>query len=181
MKTGLDPGTAAPDFHLVCPDGARPTLAELTQHQPVCLFFLRYTGCPICQMKLQELAENADAFQAVGVGIAVVMQTAENSLTEETAAAIPFPIAADPDCKIFDTYGVSTVPIWRYVTPSVIRGAMKAKKMGFTHGKRTGKELQAPAVFLIDRQKIIRYAYYGQSVGDLPDATKLLAVAAATL
>jgi peroxiredoxin Q/BCP len=178
MKTQLAHGAAAPGFNLVCPDGTRPTLPDLTQNQPIYLFFLRYTGCPICQMKLQELAENAATFQDAGIGITVVMQTSESSLAELAAAgALPFPIAADPGCEIFDLYGVSTVPVWRYVTPSVISGAMKAKKMGFSHGKRTGRELQAPAVFLIDKQQIIRYAYYGQNVGDLPDMAKLLEAA----
>ena len=130
-------------------------------------------------MKLQELGENAAKFKNAGIGITVVMQTSESSLAKWAAAsALPFPIAADPDYKILDLYGVSTVPFWRYVTPSVIRGAMKAKKMGFSHGKRTGRELQAPAVFLIDKQQIIRYAYYGQNVGDLPDMSQLLEAAA---
>ncbi|MBW1849259.1 MAG: hypothetical protein JRJ27_19510, partial [Deltaproteobacteria bacterium] len=64
--------------------------------------------------------------------------------------------------------------IFRYISPGIIKKALRAKKEGFKHGKSEGKELQLPAVFLVDTNKAVKYAYYGKNIGDIPDNQSLL-------
>jgi hypothetical protein len=61
----------------------------------------------------------------------------------------------------------------------VIMKAMKASRGGFRHGKKEGKEMQLPAVFIVNGAGKIDYAYYGKNIGDVPDNDVILNAARA--
>ncbi|MEI6610288.1 MAG: hypothetical protein WCO53_11175, partial [Deltaproteobacteria bacterium] len=86
------------------------------------------------------------------------------------------------DGKIAYAYygkNIGDVPgnLFGYLTPSVIMKAMKASRAGFKHGKKEGKEMQLPAVFIVNEDGKIAYAYYGKNIGDVPDNREILSAA----
>lgn len=175
MKNRLTTGTTAPDFTFDTPWKQSLTFYDFLKEEKALLMFLRYMGCPLCQMKLSEMIQDADKFKDAYVNIFFVLQSQPEVIKESVDEKdIPITIICDPDMEIFNLYKVYTGTLFGYITPGVIKKAMRAKKEGFLHGKNEGKEFQLPAVFLIDTDKTIPYAYYGKNIGDVPDNQTLL-------
>jgi len=170
MKNKLSAGMDAPDFKFNTPwrqglafhDGFKDGLALLV--------FLRYLGCPLCQLKIDEILAEEFRFQDAGISLFVVLQSSSASVRgyyRETD--IPFSLICDPEGKIYECYGVVTGSIFRYITPGVLKKVASAKKHGIRHGKKEGKELQLPAIFIISSGGRIAYAGYGKNIGDVPE------------
>ncbi len=179
MKDRLKIGMISPDFTFDSPWEKSLRFDDFLKNDKLMLVFLRYFGCPLCQLKISELIGNLDQFKQAGVKVLVILQSDPSTIrgvVEEKD--MPLTIVCDADEKIFTLFKVFPGSIFRYITPGVLAKAMKAKKEGFVHGKNEGKELQLPAVFLIDKDKTIKYAYYGKNVGDVPDSESLLDIAA---
>jgi len=180
MKETITTGMTAPDrtFNTPWKQGLR--LSDLAKERRTYLIFLRYMGCPLCQMKISRLKEEWKRFSNADLNVVVVLQSEPENITSLVSEEeIPFHIACDPDESFFQLYGVMPGSIFRYATPSVIKKAMEAKKTGFAHGKSEGKEMQLPAVFLIGQDMMVQYAYYGKNVGDVPENDELLKAAGA--
>jgi len=126
-------------------------------------------------MKLSEMIEDVEAFKTTDVNVFMVLQSQPEVIRESADEKdIPVTLICDPDMKIFHLYKVYPGTLFGYITPGVIKRAIRAKKLGFIHGKNEGKEFQLPAVFLIDTDKIISYVYYGKHIADIPDNSSLL-------
>jgi peroxiredoxin len=59
----------------------------------------------------------------------------------------------------------------------LLSATQKAKSAGHTQGKATGDVAMSTGTFIIDRQGVVRYAYYGAYAGDDPDIHLLLEAA----
>lgn len=184
MKKKLAAGMKAPDFKFSSPWKKSLKFYDFLGKEKTILIFLRYMGCPICQMKISEIRSNWDEFKKRKLNVLVVLQSeAENVISVKGAKKplkekdIPFTIVLDPKEEIFKLYGVLPGSIFRYITPGTIKKAMQSKKLGFKHGASEGKELQLPAVFIMDKKKKIGYAYYGKNVSDVPENEELFAAA----
>ena len=68
--------------------------------------------------------------------------------------------------------------VWKpaelYLHPAGLIKAIKAISRGFRHGKFEGKETQLPAAFTMTADKIIKYAHYGENIGDIPSLAKMI-------
>lgn len=184
MREKIIPGVKAPDFEFNSPWKKSLKFYDFLGKEKTILMFLRYMGCPICQMKISEIRVNWDEFKKRKLNVLVVLQSeAENVISVKgTEKALnekdlPFTVVLDPTEEIFKLYGVLPGSISRYITPGTIKKAMQSKKLGFKHGVSEGKELQLPAVFIVDGKKKIRYAYYGKSVSDVPGNNELFDIA----
>ena len=175
MKDRMTTGTTAPDFTFNTPWKQSLTFYEFLKDEKALLFFLRYMGCPLCQLKISEIIKDLDQFKKAGVNVFIILQSHPDVIRESAEEKdIPITIICDPDLDFFNLYKVYSGSIFKYITPSVIKKAIRAKKEGFTHGKNEGKELQLPAVFLIDTDKIVKYVYYGKNIGDVPNNQTIL-------
>jgi peroxiredoxin len=176
MAQKLTAGTAAPDFVFDTPWQKKLKLSEFTGKKTTVLMFLRYMGCPICQMKIAELRKTFGEFEKRKVNLLVVLQSAPANVSAVISEKeMPFVIVCDPKERIFTLYGVKPGSIFGYVTPTTIVRAIKATRLGFRHGKYEGNEKQLPATFIIDKSRKVKYAYYGKNVADVPKTEKLLA------
>ena len=181
MKKKFAPEMTAPDFTFDSPWKKSLSFYDFLKGEKTILMFLRYMGCPICQMKIAELKNDWDEFKKNKLNVLVVLQSDAknvigiNEIVKEND--LPFTIVLDPKEEIFQLYGVLPGPFFRYVTPTVIKKALKSKKLGFKHGVNEGKEMQLPATFIVDKKKKIKYAYYGKNVSDVPENGELLKVA----
>ncbi len=176
MAKRLKAGATAPDFTFDTPWKKGLKLSAFTKKGTTVLMFLRYMGCPICQMKISELRKEIGDFDKRAVNLLVVLEsTPENVTAMVSEKDMPFVIVCDPKEKLFSLYDVKPGSFFGYVTPTTIIRAIRATILGFKHGKYEGNEKQLPATFIIDKNRKVTYAYYGKNVADVPKTKKLLA------
>ena len=77
-------------------------------------------------------------------------------------------IICDPQGLLFQQYRVAAGGLIKYLHPAGLIGAINATLKGYRHGKFEGKETQLPAVFIVTPDRMIKYAYYGKNVSDVP-------------
>ncbi len=175
MSKGLTIGTTAPNFTFDTVSGQGLDFYKTVKGKKAVLFFLRYAGCPVCQLKIRDILRDHKEFGAAGLGVFVILQSVPSSVKEGLAGAtVPFTIICDQDGKLFSLYGVAPGNLFHYLAPSVLRKAMKAFRSGIRHGKKEGNEMQLPAVFIVNGKGTIDYAYYGKNIGDVPENRAIL-------
>jgi D-cysteine desulfhydrase len=169
-RAQITAGMEAPDFSFTSPLRGDLRFYDFLGSGGVLLIFLRYMGCPLCQMKIDGFISSQALLEERELNLLIVLQSPPESVQAfygETG--IPFTFVCDPDEKIYQLYGVEPGSIFQYLTPGVIKKALKAKKKGYRHGKKEGREMQLPALFLVDPDGKVEYAFYGRHVGDVPD------------
>jgi peroxiredoxin len=172
LKVGdTAPGFAVRDWH-----GNDVRLADLLPAGPVVLVFLRYTGCPLCQFWIANLAAAHDRFVRAGARVAVVVESpAESVCAFAEARAIPFTVLPDPARVLYSAYGVNKGGIAAALRYSVVRDVVRARIAGYKHGKYEGTETQVPADFVIGTDGRLIHVHYGKHVADSTPPEALLA------
>ncbi len=175
MKNRFAEGTISPNFSFDSPWRKSLRFYDFVNKGKAILIFLRYIGCPLCQLKISEIVREWSSFEDKDVRVLVALQSEPESIKKlNDEKDIPFTVVCDPLEEIFGLYKVTPGSLFRYITPGVIKKAMQARKHGFKHGDNEGSELQLPAVFIVDTDKKIKYAYYGKNVADVPGNKVLL-------
>jgi peroxiredoxin len=168
-------GYKAPDFRFKTPWDGEVNFYDAAGNNPAVLIFLRYYGCPVCQMEMAKIKQEIDLVRQKGGRVFVVLQSAPETLASLTSKEDwPFTIISDPQGKIFQLYGVEAGGIIKYLHPAGLIAAIKAISRGFRHGKFEGKETQLPAAFAITGDKLIKYGYYGANISDMPSLAKII-------
>ncbi|MDY6969551.1 MAG: redoxin domain-containing protein [Spirochaetota bacterium] len=162
-------GDNAPDFNFETPWSPMQSFHEALKDKPAVLVFLRYHGCPVCQMEMANLKNKIDLFNDKGHKVFVFLQSSPANIASITNEDDwPFQIVCDPLGLIFRQYGVEPGGIFKYLHPAGLIAGIKAIRQGYKHGKFEGKETQLPAVFAVTSKKNIGYVYYGKQISDLP-------------
>jgi hypothetical protein len=65
-------------------------------------------------------------------------------------------------------YGIQRGGIKQIFNPNLYKASMQAALAGHTQGQATGDVGMMPGTFVVDRDGIIRYAYYSVHAGDHP-------------
>ena len=147
-------GERAPDFTLRDQLGRQVSLASELEHGPVVLIFYRGEWCPYCNMMLRTYGLRAGDFSERGARlVAVSPQTPDNSLTMAEKHNLEFPVLSDEGGEVIGTYGL------KYEVEGFSRELQAAT--GSDVGRFNGEGgwiLPAPAVFVIDRNGIVRFA-----------------------
>ncbi len=102
----LESGTLAPNFSGVTFDGTKVKLSDFKGHK-LALFFYPKDMTPGCTNQVCNLRDNLDLLAEHG--IAVVGVSPDDLDSHESFSDkhdLPFPLLADPDHKIIDSYGV---------------------------------------------------------------------------
>ena len=155
--------------------GSDVSLAGLRAAGPVVLIFLRYTGCPICQLRIAELTRDHARFADAGARVAVVVENSAESVRRYAGAReFPFVLLPDPGRELYRAYGVEKGGIAATLAPKVIARLLQATFAGHRHGKFEGTETQVPADFVIDGDGRVRFAHYGRHVADSAATEELL-------
>jgi len=147
-------GERAPDFTLRDQLGRRVSLAGELEHGPVVLIFYRGEWCPYCNMMLRTYGQRASDFSERGARlVAVSPQTPDNSLTMAEKHNLRFPVLSDEGGEVIGTYGL------KYDVEGHSRElhAATGTDVAVFNGEG-GWILPAPAVFVIDRKRIVRFA-----------------------
>lgn len=174
MSTPIKVGDKAPNFQFETPWKSSQDFSEALQQQDAVLVFLRYHGCPVCQMEMANLKRDIALFNQKGARVFVFLQSSTDTLQpllkEEEW---PFDIVCDPDGEIFQRYAVEPGGILKYLNPAGLVGVIKATGKGYMHKKFEGKETQLPAAFIVKSDQRIAYAYYGKNISDVPAPSSL--------
>ncbi len=105
-------GTAAPDFTLDGTDGtdAGHRAYSLSEYagQPVVLVFYPADNSPVCTVQLNTYSSDIGRFAEVGAEVLAIspQSVAEHDAWAEQEGGFAFPLLADEDRKVGETYGV---------------------------------------------------------------------------
>lgn len=146
-------GDRAPDFTLRDQLGRQVSLAGELERGPVVLIFYRGEWCPYCNMMLRTYGLREGEFSERGARlVAVSPQTPDNSLTMAEKHSLEFPVLSDEGGEVIGTYGL------KYDVEGQSRELLTA--VGSDLAKFNGEGgwiLPAPALFVIDREAIVRF------------------------
>ncbi|MGI9028040.1 MAG: redoxin domain-containing protein [Candidatus Saccharimonadales bacterium] len=164
----LKPSDTAPDFSVVDVMGKTISLSDY-RAQSVLLVFLRYSGCPWCNLTIHRLTlEYPMLHKQKCQVIAFIQSDAESikkNIYERHAIKPQFPIIADAAKQFYKLYGVQSsrgaafksikhIPQWAHAV----------RKHGFKQTEIDGDLFLVPATFLLAAQtQTIVKANYGTS------------------
>jgi peroxiredoxin len=147
-------GERAPHFALRDQLGRQVSLAGELEHGPVVLIFYRGEWCPYCNMMLRTYGLRASDFSERGARLlAVSPQTPDNSLTMAEKHSLEFPVLSDEGGEVIGRYGLKYDVEGQSRELLAATGSDVAKFNG-----NGGWILPAPAVFVVDRTGIVRFA-----------------------
>lgn len=176
----LETGSKLEGFVYDTPKAAGLDLSK-TIEKPTIIVFSRYYTCSVCQMLLAELKKSWQQISAIGLDLKVVLQSERQSIAEATAEEpFGFDLICDPKAELYDRYNVFEADS----DLALLAGNMEIiKQMGGVRGimlsskngeKTEGRSRQLPAVFVVQPDMTISYAYYGRTMVDLPDFSAVL-------
>ena len=176
MNARLKVGDKAPDFIFETPWEGGKGFYEAAGEKPSVLVFLRYLGCPICQIDMANLRREINLIEQKGAALFVVLQSPPATVSSATKKEDwPFTIICDPLGHLFHLYYVEPGGILKYMHPAGLIAAVKATLQGYRHGKFEGHETQLPATFIAAPDKTITFAHYGKHLDDIPSTATMAA------
>jgi peroxiredoxin len=157
-----------------------PSRTKLTHLQ-----FLRFAGCPICNLHLRSFTARAAEIAEAGIEEVVVFHSSEHELATYQPE-LPFTIIADPGRALYREYGVEPAAksllhpaVWATVIRA-LSGALAAvirRRAAMPPMRPTGGNLGLPADFLIDTDGTLIAAHYGRHASDQWSLGELLTLA----
>ena len=160
------PGDPAPDFDVQAVDGTRVRLSDY-RGAPVLLSFYRYVTCPVCNLRIQQLAQQHERFSQ-RLNVLAVFESPNEFIHEYVARrGLPFPLIGDPDGRLYARYGVKRSWLGMLLgmlrLPTVLE-ATRARD--YTFQWSGGHMNRVPADFLIGADGTIEVAHYGSELYD---------------
>ena len=119
--------------------------------------------------QFEEAFAQADA-QIVLVAMGKVEQTA----SFKQQLRLPFPMASDPERKLYQTYKIGFMTIASALSPTVALKMISAVAKGHGIGFPYGDIRQLPAAFIINTDGTILYSHYGKNPADHPAPEDIL-------
>lgn len=148
-------GDRSPDVQLVAADGEQVELNSLRTATPLVLIFYRGRWCPFCDLTLRAYDKALPDFAAAGATLAAVSpQTVLETTTTGETRGLGYKLFSDPGNAAARAFGL----VWQ-VQDGQERGFYRA--FGSHVDQANGDdswELPAPAVFVIDRDGVVRWS-----------------------
>lgn len=136
--------------------------------RPFMLSFFRFASCPFCNLRVHELVTKFDQLPRDFTIVAVFDSPLDNLQRHADRHHAPFPILADESNTYYKLYDIE------HSISGVLKGMiLRMPRMmygmfgkGYVPLQIKGSMTTMPADFLVDRQGVIREAYYGKDEGD---------------
>jgi len=145
------------------------TVRELSRRRPLMLVFLRHSGCTFCREALSDVSAQRARIEASGADIALVhMGQQEPDELLERYGLSDLPRFRDPQCVLYDTFGLRTGNPLQLFGPGVWWRAVRAWRRGHGIGSLDGDGFRLGGVFVVRRGKVI-LARRLTSAADRPD------------
>ena len=154
QKPGLAVGEHAPEGTLRDPNSNTVQVADLYADQPAVLIFYRGGWCPFCNRDLQDWQDALPEFNDAGARVvAVSMESAENALETANNNELDYDVFVDETGDVVRAFRLG------FQLDQDTQTRYKGYGIDLaTHNTNGAWELPAPAVYVIDRHGIIRYA-----------------------
>lgn len=150
------------------------------ENKKILLSFFRYAECAVCQLRVSEIMREKNKFKEQNIEVITVFQSPAENLKLNIADKIhfDFTVIADPERILYDLYYVkpSWIKMLKTINLKGIKRVVESIKAGFKPGgKVEGQFHQIPADFVIDYNKNIFVAKYGNNVVDHIPLNEILA------
>ena len=183
-ETRLIPGQRLPASNLVDMYGDQVELVPQTGW--VHLQFLRFAGCPICNLHLRHFINAKDKIEKAGIREVLVFHSSADEL-QTYQAELPFTTVADPEKMYYAEFGVeksaraiANPKVWGSAVRGMATDTRRARQgdgpmppLRPRHG-----ELGLPADFLIEPGGTLAACQYGRHAADQWTVDELLTLAA---
>ena len=159
----LHVGDKIPAFQVTDTEG-QPHSADRYKGELLLLSFFRYAACPLCNLRVHELARLAPVLKQKGLHILAFFESEPARVKEIVGKQKPpFPLIGDPQRVVYKKYGVESS--WKGFTlggfsPRILR----ALAYGFLPGKMENDIALLPADFLVGPDGRILAAYYATDI-----------------
>jgi thioredoxin-dependent peroxiredoxin len=133
------------------------------------LAFERNVGCPVCNLRTHELLKHAEYFASRKILVVLVFESPSDKMLAHLGEnSYPFHFVADPDNKLYDSYGVSRsfISVMRSLFNGIVQKANRGNKLFNKPMKQDGHLDRIPAEFIVDESGIIKLIHYGRFIGD---------------
>lgn len=150
------------------------------------LIFSRYYGCSICTEMLDTFKKYQRVFRMMGIDIKFIIQSDVKTLSA-AQNQYPFELIADPECVFYDRYEIFEANsminmvagdrMFEEMIKGDIRNLLDSELINSFTGdteESNHRELQLPAFIGIDKNMNVIYTHYCKTIGDFPEAGKLL-------
>ena len=174
-------GDPAPDASLLDPGGVAVSLASHWRDRPAVLVFLRYFGCPFCQMHVVKLREDQQLFREAEAEVVLVGQgSPEEGAGFCQRKHLPFPCLLDGDKSAYRAYGLRRRNLAVVVSPRIAVPFVRANLNSETRqrGLEGGDFFQMPGTFVVDVGGVVLLAHRNRTIADSPANHVLLEVLA---
>jgi len=151
----LQAGDIVEDFTLPEVDGGTFTLSESLRNGPLVLVFFRFAGCPACNLTLPNYQrELYPSLAALGASLVAVSPQVPERLREiKDRHLLSFAVASDTGNALAHRFGIAFTSNAESQAYAIARGVNMPETIG------TGTwELPMPAAFVIDSNRVVRFA-----------------------
>lgn len=172
----LKTGSLLPEFRYDTPFENDLAIAHMvSKAEKTAIIFLRYYGCPTCQLDMHNISQNYNEIVGENGQIVVVLQSSVENLKKLiTKDTFPFPIICDPQQELYKQFGIDrAASMVKMMDAKSVAKVLKATAKGIKHGAYEGEELQLPACFVVDKNLKLVHCHYGRSIGDVPTNEEL--------
>lgn len=171
----LREGATAPDFELPNAVGDLVRLSDLLMEGPVILSFYRGQWCPFCNLELRALQRAMGDIEASGATlVAMSPNTPDTSLTTVEKHGLTFPVLSDHDNLVAKQFNL----VYEMTPENIENYREKGRDIPAMNG--TDKwELPIPATYVIDGDRVIRYAFVETNHRLRAEPAEVVAAAAA--
>lgn len=167
----------APEATLLEPDGRQVKISSTWRERPAVLVFLRYFGCPFCQLQVGRMIEDQPKFDEANGGVVLVGHQQQDA-SKLGGAFKPFKYLFDADRSAYKAYGLERGTLMQVSGPRVAVPWARTQLHAATrqHGLEGGDFKQMPGTFVVDTLGIVRMAHRNLHAADNPDNEKILGV-----
>jgi thioredoxin-dependent peroxiredoxin len=143
----------------------------------VYLVFMRFAGCPVCNLRVHTLLKHANAFKEKNIEVVLIYESSvENLRIYLNDEAYPFTFVADPQSTLYIKYEVekSFAKLLMSLFKGMLDKVKKGEKLFKKKPELDGKVTRMEAEFLIDSKGKLIIAHYGSFLGDNVSIEKIL-------
>ncbi len=154
VKSALQVGDTALDFTLPNALGKDVTLYEELKKGPVILMWYRGGWCPYCNVALHYMQESLPDFKKYGANlIAVSPELPDRSISTKEKHDLDFEVLSDVDNVVAREYKLV------YTLTDEVADIYEDKFVLSSYNGNNKAELPLAATYVIDENKIIKYAF----------------------
>lgn len=163
-------GQMAPDFVERDLSG-QPVALHAYRGAYVLLSFYRFAVCPVCNVRMRQLALRAEAYQRRGLYFVACVESSEaNTRFYLESLQYPFPLIPALGSDLYRTYGLESsvlgIAKGMLARQRMYREASRMQLGGWDVRRFDGAFGRLPADFLIGPDGRVLLAYYGRDHGD---------------